>query len=159
MAVRMATLTACHHSAQKKPAATHAATQTTVTCGEQARVTEYLTPEPAETCRFLPVIEYLTPATVVNYAAPVSVPEYVAPAPAIAHTAPSPVSEHAGLCTYCHSCNTAPVIEYVMFAPAATFAAPVAVIEYVAPHLMQRQRQRLNAWCPHLPSPILRLLL
>ena len=31
MAVRMATLTACHHSAQKKPAATRAATQTTVT--------------------------------------------------------------------------------------------------------------------------------
>ena len=31
MAVRMATLTACHYSAQKKPAATHAATQTTVT--------------------------------------------------------------------------------------------------------------------------------
>ena len=28
MAVKMATLTACHHSAQKKPAATHAATQT-----------------------------------------------------------------------------------------------------------------------------------
>ena len=36
MAVKMATLTACHHSAQKKPAATHAATQTDVTHGGQA---------------------------------------------------------------------------------------------------------------------------
>ena len=34
MAVKMATLTACHHSAQKKLAATHAATQTDVTHGK-----------------------------------------------------------------------------------------------------------------------------
>ena len=44
MAVKMATLTACHHSAQKKPAATHAATQTDVTHGEVTSATGLVNP-------------------------------------------------------------------------------------------------------------------
>ena len=62
MAVRMATLTACHHSAQKKLAATHAATQTTVTYGEQAPVFEYVTPA-------LVLADFLEPLVPVEYMA------------------------------------------------------------------------------------------
>ena len=45
LAVKMATLTACHHSAQKKPAATHAATQTDVTYEEVTSATGLVNPQ------------------------------------------------------------------------------------------------------------------
>ena len=45
MAVKVATLTACHDSAQKKPAATHAATQTDVTHGEVTSATGLVNPQ------------------------------------------------------------------------------------------------------------------
>ena len=112
MAVRMATLTACHHSAQKKPAATHTATQTTVTYEKQAPVFEFVAPT-----------EHFSFAPDDTYAAPTS--GYVAPA--IAGTFTEPV----------------PVIEYVSFA-----------LDDTTVH----QRQRLNTWRPHPPSPSLRLL-
>ena len=73
MAVRMATLTACHHSAQKKPAATHAATQTTVTNGEQAPVFEYVTPA-------LGLADFLEPLALVECMAPTPDDTYASPA-------------------------------------------------------------------------------
>ena len=111
------TLTACHHSAQKKLAATHAATQTTVTYGEQALVTEYVTPELAEH------------HTVVNYAAPVSVPEYVAPASALTFSALAPVIKDV---IPARAVTFHPVIEYVAPAPAVFQAAPAPEVEHVA---------------------------
>ena len=45
MAVKMATLTACHHSAQKKLTATHALTQTDVTYGKVISAAGLLNPQ------------------------------------------------------------------------------------------------------------------
>ena len=68
MAVKMATVTACHHSAQRL-AATHAATQTDAA---PALVVEYIAPAPAVHAAPAPV--YVSTATT---QAPVT--EYVAP--------------------------------------------------------------------------------
>ena len=92
MAVKMATLTACHHSAQKKLAAIHAAMQTDMTFGEQAPVYEYVAPA-RFTCPLAPVTEHTDDTD----AAPAPMSEYVAPATpetVNAHVAPVPVIEY-----------------------------------------------------------------
>ena len=63
IAVKMATLTACHHSAQKKLAATHAATQTDVTHGEVTSATCLVNPRISITAVETPLSE--------DFAAPV----------------------------------------------------------------------------------------
>ena len=81
MAVKMATLTACHHSAQKKPAATHAATQTDATglVNPQISITDFAAPvynqvnqeQILTACSRAPVFVYVAPAPVTEYIAPV----------------------------------------------------------------------------------------
>ena len=113
MAVKMATFAACHHSAQKKPASTHAATQTHVTCDEVASATGLVNPHisitavetPQVVGSFLLSEDFASPvynqvnqeqivtacsrAPVFEHVAPALVIEYIAPAPAMTYAAPS----------------------------------------------------------------------
>ena len=85
MAVKMATLTACHHSAQKKPAVTHAATQADLTHGEVTSAPAVTYAAPA------PVFGFVAPSPAVTFAAPAPVIDYVAPAHSVTFAAPAPV--------------------------------------------------------------------
>ena len=144
LAVKMATLTACHHSAQKKPAVTHAATQAGLTHGEvtsapavsyaaPAPLVGFVAPAPAVTdAAPTPVVVSVAPAPAGTDAAPTPVVGYVAPTPAVTYEAPAPVvgsDAPAPAVTYA---APAPVIDFVAAAPSVTFAAPAPVIGYVA---------------------------
>ena len=109
MAVKMATLTACHHSAQKKLAVTHAATQSDLTHGEVTSAPAVTKAAPA------PVDGYVAPTLAVTSAAPAPVIGYVAPAPSVTYAAP------------------ASVFEYVAPAPVFEFIAPAGAVSLVAP--------------------------
>ena len=93
MAVKMATLTACHHSAQKKPAVTHAVTQADLTHGEVTSAPAVTYAAPAPVFGFVapsPAVTFAAPAPVFDSVAPAPLFEYVAPAPALSFVAPSP---------------------------------------------------------------------
>ena len=105
----MATLTACHHSAQKKPAVTHAATQADLTHGEVTSAPAVTYAAPA------PVFGFVAPSPAVTFAAPAPVIDYVAPAHSVTFAAPDPVFD---------SVAPAPVFEHVAPAPALSFVAP-----------------------------------
>ena len=127
MAVKLATLTACHHSAQNKPAVTHAASQTGLSHGE-------LTSAPAVTYAApAPVFGYVAPALAVTDAAPTLVVGYVAPAPAGTDAAPTPVVGYVAPTPAVTFEAPAPVVGYDAPAPAVTYAAPAPVIDFVAP--------------------------
>ena len=89
MAIKMAVVTAQHHSSQRcctiatqtvdSPSATYAATAA-------SPMVEYVDPAPVAPA---PVIEYVAPAPAVTYAAPAPVFEYVAPAPVFEFIAPA----------------------------------------------------------------------
>ena len=127
MAVKMATLTACHHSAQKKPAVTHAATQADLTHGEvtsapavtyaaPAPVFGFVAPSPAVTdAAPTPVVGCVAPTPAVTYEAPAPVVGFDAPAPAVTYAAPAPVFEYV---------TPAPVLGFIAPAPAGSFVAP-----------------------------------
>ena len=87
MAIRMAVVSAQHHSAQRCcSVATQTADEVPATTAASPMV-EYVDPAPVAPA---PVIGYVAPAPSVTYAAPASVIEYVAPAPVFGYFAPAP---------------------------------------------------------------------
>ena len=122
MAVRMATLTACHRSAQKKPAATHAATQTAVTYREQAPVLEYVAPAPdVFEVAPAPEVERVALTLAVTYTAPSS----AASAPAVTCSTPAPKTDYV---------THPPVMEYIAPAPPVVFDTPSQMLPFA--HIM-----------------------
>ena len=105
MAIKMAVVTAQHHSAQRcctiatqtvvSPSATYAASAA-------LPMVEYVDPAPVVPA---PVTEYVATATAVTYAAPAPVDGYVAPTPAVTYAAPAPVIGYVCARTFCHLCN------------------------------------------------------
>ena len=84
VAIKMAVVTAQHHSAQR---CCTIATQTV----DSPSVIEYVAPAPAVTYAApAPVVGYVSSAPSVTFAAPASVFEYVAPAPVFEYIAPEP---------------------------------------------------------------------
>ena len=122
MAIKMAVVSAQHHSAQR---CCTIATQTDDLLASSFAATaaspmvEYVAPvSPA------PVFGYVAPALAVTYAAPAPVVGYVAPAPAVTYVAPAPVTDDVA---------PAPSVSYSAPAPVFEYVAPVLVSEYIAP--------------------------
>ena len=109
VAIKMAVVTAQHHSAQR---CCTIATQTV----DSPSVIEYVAPAPAVTYAApAPVDGYVAPSPAVTYAAPAPVIGYVAPAPSVTYAAPASVFEYVA---------PAPVLEYIAPEPAVSFVAP-----------------------------------
>ena len=133
VAIKMAVVTAQHHSAQRccsiatqtddSPASSHAATAA-------SPMVEYMDPAPVSPA---PVFGYVAPAPVVTDAAPTPVVGYVAPAPAGTDAAPTLVVGYVAPTPAVTYEAPAPVVGYDAPAPAVTYAAPAPVIDFVAP--------------------------
>ena len=134
MAIKMAVVTAQHHSAQR---CCTIATQTVdldPAPVAPAPVFEYVAPAPAVTdAAPTPVVGFVAPAPAVTYAAPAPVVGYVAPAPAVSYAAPTPVVDSVAPAPAVTYASLAPVIVHVAPAPAVTHATPAPVFEYVTP--------------------------
>ena len=117
MAIKMAVVTAQHHSAQR---CCTIASQTVV---------EYVDPAPVVPA---PVTEFVATAPAVTYAAPAPVVGYDAPAPAVTYAPPAPVIGFVAPAPSVTFAAPAPVFEYVAPAPVLGFA-PAPAVSFVAP--------------------------
>ena len=130
MAVKMAVVSAQHHSAQR---CCSVATQT----GDEvpamtaaSPMVGYVDPAPVSPA---PVIGYVAPTPAVTYEAPAPVVGFVAPAPAVTYAAPASVIDYVAPAPSVTFAAPAPVFGYVATAPSVSFSAPAPVFEYVTP--------------------------
>ena len=123
MAIKMAVVTAQHHSAQR---CCTIASQTVV---------EYVDPAPVVPA---PVTEYVATAPAVTYAAPAPVVGFDAPAPAVTYAPPAPVIDYVAPAPSVTYAAPAPVFEYVAPAPVVESIAPAPAVSFVAPSLQLR---------------------
>ena len=130
MAVKMAVVSAQHHSAQR---CCSVATQTddeVPATSAASPLVGYVDPAPVSPA---PVVGYVAPSPAVTFAAPAPVVGYVAPAPAVTFAAPAPVIDYVAPAHSVTYAVPAPVIDYVAPAHSVTYAVPAPVIDYVAP--------------------------
>ena len=138
MAVKIAVVSAQHHSAQRcctiatqtddSPASSYAATAA-------SPMVEYMDPAPVSPAS---VFGYVAPTPAVTYAAPAPVVGYVAPAPAVTYVAPAPVIDYVASAPSVSYAAPAPVFKYVAPAPVFGFVAPAPAGSFVAPSLQLR---------------------
>ena len=133
VAIKMAVVTAQHHSAQRcctiatqtddSPASSYAATAA-------SPMVEYMDPAPVSPA---PVFGYVAPAPAVTYAAPAPVVGYVSSAPAVTFAAHALVIDYVAPAPSVTYAAPAPVFEYVAPAPVFEFIAPAPAVSFVAP--------------------------
>ena len=136
MAVRMAVVTATHHS-WKSHAVVGTQTEYPGVAGP-VPVTEYEAPAHAvvpfsSPAVSSPVVGYVAPAPAVTYAVPAPVIGSVAPAPAVTYASPVPVIDSVAPAHSVTYAVPAPVIASVAPAHSVTYAVPAPVMFYVAP--------------------------
>ena len=130
MAVKLAVVSAQHHSAQRCCSVDMQTDDEVLASTAASPMVGYAVPAPVPPA---PVVEYVAPTPAVTYAAPAPVVGYVAPAPAVTYAAPAPVMDYVAPAPSVTYAAPAPVIDYVAPAPSVTFAAPAPVFEYVEP--------------------------